>query len=163
MDMLLKYDQAHAVIDLNWQDIWYGIDAGLMHPDYPIHFAVALAKRGRELSSPELEIACLQLGEPVSDHLKAIISKGQESRPDTSKMKVMNLLLLSLISEADDIEAATRVVEDIYVEFGYPQSLARFVRYMPVDHEKGRVNFNSLSEYTDVLKRSIPIGLPGAG
>ena len=72
-------------------------------------------------------------------------------------MKIMNLLLYQVVSQSKDLETATEAVEGIYADFGYPPALAPFIRYMPVDPDKPRVDFHSFDEYTKTLKASIPL------
>lgn len=119
-------------VDLTVDDLRLGLSLGIVKPTT----VVALAKRA-DLESPVdpiiQELSELD-GSAIAD-IREILGVGEQAtlQPELSVRKWLYLELLATYELRENLKDPFEFVELIYADFGYPESVAPFVRYMPLE------------------------------
>ncbi len=124
--------------DLKWQDICFAVKHNLIHPLGAVDFAVKLIELNSTYSEAELELASKIESDSIEDILQTLdkICKLHQPTPETSD-RLLFLALFWLYLNQDKFKDPLAIVENIYADFDYPESIKHLVRYMP--NEDGKI------------------------
>jgi hypothetical protein len=118
---------------VGWNEVLYALDRGWLSPRAVVEYAEALVEEGSD-DSRVIELAGMFRGEEhgVRDIVEAMASHDGDVEDGSAVMKWMCIILGWVYRRQGDFPDPLGVVEELYAEFGYPQELEPFVRYMPV-------------------------------
>ena len=117
---------------LSWVDIYFGLVNELLDPQAPVAFAVDQIGKFEESPAALLDLARLGEGEP-NMALVERLAKSEPRRPeDEIRRKWLYLVLAWIYEHRHEYSDPLQRVEEVYADFGYPEQIASFVRYMPM-------------------------------
>jgi hypothetical protein len=129
-------------VPLNWSDILFGLDRGLIRRQIVIDRATSHVSGGSN-SAEELELAVLHDSDDVERAVMKLASLEHASDELSSEHKWALILLAWIDKNHTTIDDPLSVIEEVYAEFGYPRALSPFVRYMPSNKpDRGSVSLN---------------------
>lgn len=142
LSLMIPLSYADKLIDLNWNDIYFAFVNGYINNSDVVDFAVML------LNSTDVQIddEILNLVYSSSNDIDSegiiicLNNKIDKSTIDNSKKKFLYVILSFLYDKRDCFEDVFRAIEVIYADFGYPETMIPFVRYMS-NNEKEFFNF----------------------
>jgi hypothetical protein len=116
---------------LTWRQAQFGIKNSLVDPGLPVEMAVDRLVEESDGSSTLLELASMGREEPVSGLVETLAD--EEANEDEPSMKYLwaYLALAWVYENRGSLADPLGVVESIYADMGYPEAIAKFVRYMP--------------------------------
>ncbi|HEV8421134.1 MAG TPA: DUF2247 family protein [Actinomycetota bacterium] len=120
-------------IPLSVEDVRYGFERGWLRPQTVIEWAVHQVEKN-ESDPIVIDIASLLMDEidRVPAALDQLDSPDRIHDPRSSSRKWLYLQLRAAYEKRRDLADPLGVVETIYSDFDYPQTLEGFVRYMPL-------------------------------
>jgi len=131
----LPYDFiCNTPVKLLWQDLGFGIKKGYIVEYVSVNFAMDYLMSGED-NALVLDLASLLPGDSVFDILDGLIeNEGLKFDESKTKRKWLYLILkfIDVNNTNDSDQNLLKIVEEIYVEFEYPESISSFVRYMPM-------------------------------
>ena len=120
-------------VRITWRDLLFGLEANLLDPMAPVSFAIEQIMN-EETSDPNvIELAGLIGEQDTRPHVERIVVGTPEEALAQVRAKWLCVVLAWLLKERDQYPDPLQKVEEVYADFGYPPSMARFVRYMPLD------------------------------
>lgn len=116
---------------LTWRQALFGIENSLVDPGLPVEMAVDRLIEKSEGSSTLLELASMGQEEAVSSLVETLAD--EEATEDDGRMRDLwaYLALAWVYENRGSFADPLGVVESIYADMGYPEAIAKFVRYMP--------------------------------
>jgi hypothetical protein len=123
----------HQRLDLTWPDVAWGFQNGWLDAAGAVDFAVSRLLDSSNASPEELGLASLAQDEFAKVPL-LIDQAIKAARPDgdaDSPGKWLYLILAWFYEHRGELVDALGVVEELYADFGYPEELRGFVRYLP--------------------------------
>lgn len=115
---------------LSWRDIKYGLHNGFLNSNEVVEYA----SKSLSTDSPaeQYELACLAGNDTGSiwECVNRLAIKDKQ-RSEDSKNAWMFLVFLWVFMNRDRYQDPLGVVEELYADFDYPESVASIVRYMP--------------------------------
>ena len=118
--------------DLSWREISFGLQKGYILQEVAVDKALAELGRSRSAST---EVAVLA-GEHVASRVVAMVERLAASEPPIGlpvvRQKWLYLWLAWLYEIRDSLEDPLGEVESAYADFGFPEEIAHFIRYMPM-------------------------------
>jgi hypothetical protein len=121
-----------AKLDLSWRDVRFGIENGLLAAATAISLAIAACDREASPSAVLLELAGAQNSDPLESLVERLSEMEPPASPDATRKKWLYLTLAWLYEHRDEYDAPLEVVEQVYADFGYPEEIVGFIRYMPM-------------------------------
>jgi hypothetical protein len=118
---------------LTWREILFGIDNELLSPGAAVDFAVAAIMADEEPDSVVLELAGLGAGEATRDLVEKVAAAEPKQDADRVRSKWLYLALAWMFEHQQNYADPLGMVEEAYADFGYPEEVAAFVGYMPMD------------------------------
>lgn len=117
---------------LAWSDIAWGFQNGWLDAVSVVEYAVSQLAEGEDQSVAVVELAGLTRSEfvEVPFLLEKVVSTGAEDST-ISRRKWLYLVLAWVYEHRADLADPLEVVEQLYADFGYPEEIQGFVRYMP--------------------------------
>ncbi|MFK4235759.1 DUF2247 family protein [Pseudomonas guariconensis] len=115
---------------LSWSEIKYGLDRGFLTPLGVVEYAVK--SLSAESSAEQYELACLSGddADDVRDCVDRIAVRDVQCDRCSEEVWVFLVLLWVLVNR-DRYQDPLGVVEGVYADFDYPESVAPIFRYMP--------------------------------
>jgi hypothetical protein len=113
---------------LTWREVEFGLENGWLSDDAAIDLAIDRVTAGDD-SRDVVELASVLPHEKYK--IPQIVRRLAERDPRCSKDKWLFLLLAWLYEHRKIVEEPLAVIEQLYADFGYPEEIASFVRYMP--------------------------------
>lgn len=146
--MELTYEFVSNKTRLTWQELKYAIDRNFLPPGTAIEHALTLLSEDTNESSLIFELASLYHDEPVHTYLDELARLEPNQDADTIKEKWLYLILDWLFTKKDQYSDPFGLIEQIYADFDYPENIATFVRYMPMDGpDLGSIELNQARLY----------------
>ena len=109
----------------------FGLEHRLIDAGDAVSIAVDYVSKKDESSWIEIELAGLLRSELYRvPELVGLLTADQESG-DVAKSKWLYLVLAWLYEQRDSVDDPLGIVEQIYADFGHPEEMSSFVRYMP--------------------------------
>lgn len=117
---------------LSWADIRYAIAHNWIASDVVVDFALyRLALPLIEAQAEELEFLYVKADWRIIDLVEVLACR--EHFPENILERKWLFIVLSWIyANKATFDAPLQLVEEVYAEFDYPQSISSFVRYMPM-------------------------------
>lgn len=125
-----EFISRHARLD--WSDVAYGLENRYIAPKVAIETAVSRLCEDDSASVEEVELAGLSEAESVYELVERL-SENEFRENEERKNKWLFLVLAWLYEIKESLDDPLSLVEEVYSDFDYPQELATFVRYMPMD------------------------------
>jgi hypothetical protein len=116
---------------LNWAEVKFGLERQYITASVAIQIATNRLCEEKSASSDEVYLAGLS----ENDHIAEIIDRLASNETEDNKViheKWLYLILAWLYKIRDSIKDPLAFVEEIYSDFDYPETVAKFVRYMPM-------------------------------
>lgn len=116
---------------LSWSDVAFGLDQQLLDEAAPSELATE--RLAEDLGSGSDMIDLLEASPQVNalPIVKKLASRELGVSPDAIREKWLFLVLSWILENQDRFSDPLEMVEVVYADFGYPVSIAPFVRYMP--------------------------------
>ena len=134
MDLIhlsIPYSFACERAIVSWRDIRFGLSNGLLEPKAPIDKAIERVVC-EDVSPPEiLELAGARCGDFTSEIVGQLADGEPECLEETFLGKWAYLVLAWFYEHRDEDPDPLGRVEAVYADFGYPEEIESFVRYMP--------------------------------
>lgn len=144
--IILNYNFISSIVRLTWNDILYGIETGFFSDEIAIKHAIAEIVEEDNPSDIVMEIASLFDGESIHPFIDELASK-EIKQNDLMKEKLLYVLLKLLFENRGQHIDPFGIIEQIYADFDYPESISKFVRYMPVEEGNSSVGENYLLDH----------------
>ena len=128
---------------IGWQEIGFGIEHELLEPSAPVAHAASEVARQETPSGTLTDLAESSRSESTSRLVQLLAASEPRLSEDAIRRKWLFIVLAWLYERRAEIEDPLGVVELVYADFGYPEEIASFVRYMPmVGRDLGSVRAN---------------------
>jgi hypothetical protein len=115
-----------------WRSLAWGLQKGLIGRDVAVEAAVQCLSRGGDPPNDVVELAGCSKDDPEVESYVSRLSK-EEPSDSASDGPWLYLVLRWVLENKDAFGDPLQVVEEVYADFGYPEAIAKFVRYMPSD------------------------------
>ena len=161
--LTIPYDFVRARTRLTWRGVNFGLENELLDPDAPRELAVDQIGDIGEPSRALLELASTSRGEPTME-LVAQLASSEPQHPEENIRETWLYLVLAWVYEhRNEYVDPLQRVEEVYADFGYPERIVNFVRYMPMQGPdlgspaaNERRLFEQWSQYLDETSRNHP-------
>lgn len=118
---------------MSWREVRFGLVNELLDPEVPVELAIDQVVEIAEPSAPLLELAGAGKNEPTLEVVEQL-AEGEPQRPENEiRDKWLYLVLAWIYEHRDEVPDPLQRVEEVYADFGHPERIAKFVRYMPMD------------------------------
>ena len=131
-DVFIPYHFIRDHADLSWSEAWWGVRHGMIALLDSIDLARDCVFAG--LDDPRaLELAWLNRLYTYRAHelLQGLAEGEDEEDEEAMEEKWLYLELLWLFEHRDELDDPLGHVERVYADFGYPEEIEGFVRWMP--------------------------------
>jgi hypothetical protein len=118
---------------LSWRSVHFGFQNELIGPDVPKELAIDQIAESETLLPALLDLASGSKNDPVSELVKQLAASELECPEEKLREEWLYLVLAWIYEHRDDYMDPLQKVEEVYADFGYPQRIAGFVRYMPME------------------------------
>lgn len=134
----VPYQYFVELTSLNWHDILFAVKNGLLPYESAVEHAIVELESNENCSQTILDLACLSSEEAKCYHsiqpcLDELANLEPETEKSKTKDKIMFCLLDWVFNHRSYYDDPLRVVEYIYDDFSFPESIASFVRYKPTE------------------------------
>lgn len=150
---VLRYGYVRSRVLLTWSELLFGIDEGL----FAFEEVGSVATDHLSAGDDSDLVMALVIGEERYERaLEAIrsLSGMEPAQPVTSMRRTWTFLLLSWVFEHPDVyEDRLSIAELVYADMDYPESMSRFVRYMPDEERELGSDGRLLEEWASYLDR----------
>jgi hypothetical protein len=119
---------------LTWREVLFGIENELLASGAAVE--VAGHELGAHDNPPEVlvQLASLGKGEPTRGLVEQLANAAPKQEPAEVRGKWLYLVLGWIFEHRQSYPDPLQTVEEVYADFGYPECVSAFVRYMPT-HE----------------------------
>jgi hypothetical protein len=118
---------------MSWRDVRFGLVNQLLDARAPVELAVAQVGERAEPSVALLELAGAVKGEAAFELVDHLANEEPPHSEDEIRDKWLYLVLAWLYEHRAEVPDPLQRVEEVYADFGYPEQLANFVRYLPME------------------------------
>lgn len=118
---------------LTWREALFGIDNELLSPGAAVDFAADQLAMFDDAASELITLAGLSAEEPTRDLVKQLADAEPQQDQEVMRNKWLYLALAWIFEHRGSFPDPLRTVEEVYSDFGYPEAVASFVRYMPME------------------------------
>lgn len=134
----IPYSYFSKLVELNWYDVLFAIENGFLLHQSAVEHAILELENNENYSQKVLDLACLSPEEAVhpysiQQYLDELAKQIVDETKNETISKVMYILLSWVFEHKEYYEDPLKVVEFIYDDFDYPESIVKFVRYKPTD------------------------------
>lgn len=138
---LPTYEFASSLASFTWKEVLTAIERQFVSRQFAIDHALAKLAVMDEYPDALVELASLSKGDDIHPFIDEL-AVSDESTSDTDS-KLLFLVLSWLFKTKDSYDDPLAVVEEIYADFDYPESISGFIRYMPSEEpDLGSVESN---------------------
>ena len=117
---------------MSWHDVRFGLVNQLLDPQAAIEMAVEQVTECEDPSNSLLELAGASKNEPIMELVEQL-ARGESARSEEeTRNKWLYLVLAWIFDHRNEDPDPLQRVEEVYADFGYPEHIASFVRYMPM-------------------------------
>jgi hypothetical protein len=132
VDFILRH------IKPSWSDVDMGLRNGWLDSAGALEIAVQRIATNENAPHAEVMLAATELTEmaEISAQVEKLARSESLTDRERSKRRWLYLILAYLYENRGSVPDPLAEVEEIYSDFGYPEEVGRFVRYMPPkEHE----------------------------
>lgn len=136
MDLIrlnICYAFLHERIRPTWQSVRFGLQHGLIDPEVPRELALEQIAGTAAPPRALLDIASADRSDLITQLLDRLVVDETESTYEQLRAEWLYLALAWTYEHRKEYSDPLQRVEEIYADFGYPERIASFVRYMPMD------------------------------
>ena len=127
----------------SWGAILFGIENGLAAPTVPVEAAMDWLEDVEDTVQEVLDLAIAEKDEPVHHLVQALAAAEPPTSGPSHSQAWLYLVMAWAYEHRNDVADPLELVEMIYADFGYPESISGLVRYMPSDEpDLGSVEAN---------------------
>jgi hypothetical protein len=117
---------------MSWRDTRFGLVNELVDPETPVALAVDQLDELAEPSAMLLDLAGAGQGEPTLEFVELLADGEPQHSEDEIRDKWLYLVLAWTYEHRGQYPDPLQRVEEVYADFGYPEQVVGFVRYMPM-------------------------------
>lgn len=140
----INYLDIQSLAKLNWNEMHYAVENKIIKDDaYVLHAKYLLDKNVLDFDIV-LELSMLHDYEDVSPYVSRLLALDECEEIEEIKKKWLYIVLSYLYYKRTNYEDPLKLVEEIYVDFDYPNSISDFIRYMPTDDSSLGNNENNI-------------------
>ena len=141
--IVIPYDFVNKKVHLSWQEILYALSQGIFSPASAIEHAMEELRLANEYPQSLVDLASLNKGESIHPYVDELADSEPTQSTENIRDKWLYLLLAWVLEHKDNYSDPLEIVEKIYADFDYPESIESFVRYMPSEEpDLGSVDKN---------------------
>lgn len=136
MDIIKLKIPASFVSDrasMSWREVRFGLVNELLDPVAAIDLAVEQVARLKHAPSALIDLAGADGNDPTQGLVDQLADCETERPEDEIRDKWLSLVLAWIYEHRDGYPDPLQTVEEVYADFGYPEQIAGFVRYMPME------------------------------
>lgn len=159
--LTIPYDFVRDRIPFSWRAVHFGLENELLDPDAPKELAVGQIGEIEEPSSALLKLASASEGETNMELIGQMAASEPESPEENIREMWLYLVLAWIYEHQNEYADPLQRVEEVYADFDYPERIASFVRYMPMQgpdlgsrEANERRLFERWSQYLDETSRA---------
>jgi hypothetical protein len=134
MQIRIPIEYILRVTQPTWSDLRFGLERGFIDEVDVVKAAVEQVKQVSDHSDAEVELAGLDQSNVnwnyVTNLLNDLAVRSDTTNPIVER-KWLYLVLAWIYSQKELLHDPLGMVEEVYADFGYPEEIAGFVRYMP--------------------------------
>lgn len=130
----IPFTYLYKNITPDWDDIIFGVKNEYLDLDSIGEYAVKLLEQGEDLAPDLLELIWANDGD-LDEFMYNYLIKNSVGN-EATKEKHLYVFLKWLWDTKEKYIDPLEIIEYIYAGFGYPAEIAKFVKYMPMVHEK---------------------------
>ncbi|WP_144511089.1 DUF2247 family protein [Bacillus sp. FJAT-22090] len=145
----LRYEYISKFVKLTWGDILYGINNNIFSDEVAIKHAVAEIEKNEKQPNEVIELAYLFQGESIHPYIGKLGNNNLDE--ESSKEKLLFILLKWLFENKELIPEPFKAVAEIYADFDYPEEISKFVYYMPLQDGESGGNAYLLNQWEKYL------------
>jgi hypothetical protein len=127
----IPFDFVRPRARFSWRDIQFGLEAQLLDLRAPVDFAIDQLMNEEESDPRLVELAALNGEQDYRSYVEPLANATPEESIDKIRAKWLYLVLAWILEHKNEYPDPLGAVEEVYADFGYPESVASFVRYMP--------------------------------
>ena len=121
-----------ARASLSWREVRFGIENELLDPRAPIELAVVQVSSMGEAPTILLDLVGSAAGESIKELLDRLAEAEAERSLKDVSAKWLFIVLAWIYERRDELLDPLQRAEEVYADFGYPERMAGFIRYMPM-------------------------------
>jgi hypothetical protein len=133
VQLRIPYHFLRSRVRMSWREMRFGLANDLLDPHAPVDLAVDQVTELAEPSAALLELAGASKNEPTSDLVEDLANDEAPRSDNEIRDKWLYLVLAWLYEHRGEYPDPLQRVEEVYADFGYPEQIAKFVRYMPME------------------------------
>lgn len=130
---LVPYQLLVDAVRPTWRELAYGVENGYFDVGDVVTFANDLLVEGDDNARVVALAICERSDPEILVKLRALAADCPKTEPDSRCRLWTFLVLKNLYERRETLDDPLDLVEQIYAETDYPESVAPFVRYMPSD------------------------------
>ncbi len=115
----------------SWHEILFALNNNIITSEAAIDYAGYIINENVAGYNTVMEMACLNSDEDPKQLIEELIQLENAQTECEVKSRWLYLILKWLYKKRNEIEDVLEVVEEIYFQFEYPESIKSFVRYLP--------------------------------
>lgn len=139
--ILVPYNFIAKRVKLTWQDLKFAFNRKIISNEVIIEHSMNILSSADGFPQPLLELASKGKNEYIEPYLLDNLIKLEPTQSvEIIKDKWLYLLLCYIYINRNDYTNPLEIVELIYADFGYPETISSFVRYMPMNKPAHRCN-----------------------
>ncbi|MEQ1935928.1 MAG: DUF2247 family protein [Fimbriimonadaceae bacterium] len=121
-----------------WSDVELGLHNRWLNSADAVKLAVQIVAADESASREEVMLAASDSSKAVeiAEQVQALAKAESEGGQQKSRQRWLYLLLAWVYENRASVADPLSVVEEIYSNFGYPEEVAAFVRYMPPKNDE---------------------------
>lgn len=155
-DLQLDYDNYLSRYKLTWLDIKYGIELNILKPEVITKHAIKIVKDNCVGFDLLIEIASLnEANNEAIELMESLIRLEDKGTKSFSKDKWIYIILNYLYENKDSYTDPLAMIEYVFVDFDYPESLHSLVRYMPGDSNSENGIYSNWRVFLDKSKKEL--------
>lgn len=118
---------------LTWREVLFGMDSELLSSDVRVEMAIEQLGIEDRPARALAELAGLEPWTSPRGCVEALAGADASQDAEAIRSKWLYLVLAWVFINREHFTDPLEMGEKIYADFGYPERVARFIRYMPSD------------------------------
>lgn len=119
--------------DISWQDIKFGLDNELVDPVSVIDLIDKHADQINNSRDKLVDYLNINNIESIKEIVDKMANRRLELSDNEIRDKWLYITLAWIYDHRNEYSDPLQIVEEIYADFGYPDQIKKFVRYMPME------------------------------
>lgn len=132
VNLPIPYDFVGEGTQLSWREIRFGLVNELLDCKAPIAFAIDQVRENKVPAMALLDLAGTREKDPTTELVNKLVDSDPQCSDDEVRDKWLYLVLAWILENRHSDPDPFQRVEEVYGDFGYPEEVESFVRYMPM-------------------------------